>query len=397
LPEIVAKALSERSYFFLRLNTLERHATGVLTSPPIDHDAATRQTIMPATTMKALRKTRPEQGATLEAVPIPAIRPDEVLVRVRAASICGTDLHIYDWDAWSASRIKPPLTFGHEFCGAVEKVGSDVASVAPGDFVSAEMHVNCGHCRQCRVGQAHVCRNLKIIGIDLDGCFAEFVCIPARNIWKIDPAIPVHYAAILDPLGNAAHTVLSGEIAGRTVVVTGCGPIGLMAIAVAKACGCSTLFASEVNPHRLALAKRMGADEAWNPTAEDVVARVREATSGTGVDVLLEMSGHPHAIHQGFQMLRAGGRASLLGIPSQPVTFDLVADIIFKGATVLGIYGRKMFETWVQMTSLLKSGRMNLEPLFSERLSLDRFAHAFSVLKGGQAGKILLSPDGSAL
>jgi len=342
--------------------------------------------------MKALRKMQPAQGAQLESVPIPEIGPNDVLVRVRAASICGTDLHIYSWDPWSASRIKPPLTFGHEFCGTVELLGSEVTSVKEGDFVSAEMHVNCGHCHQCRLGQPHICQNLKIIGIDLDGCFAEFVKIPASNIWKIQPGIPEHYAAILDPLGNAVHTVLSGPIAAQTVAVIGCGPIGLMAISVAKACGCGTLFATEVNPRRLALAKQMGADEAWSPAEVDVVKKVREATGGTGVDVLLEMSGNPKAIQQGFHMLRAGGRASLLGIPSQPVTFDLVADIIFKSATVYGIYGRKMFETWVQMTSLLKAGRLNLEPVFDLRLTLDHFGEAFASLQTGHAGKVLLYP-----
>lgn len=350
---------------------------------------------MPTATMKALRKVRPERGAQLEAVPIPTIGPTEVLVRVRAASICGTDLHIYAWDPWSASRVKPPLTFGHEFCGTVERVGEEVASVAPGDFVSAEMHLNCGLCRQCRVGQLHLCQNLRIIGIDQDGCFAEFVRIPASNIWKIDPAIPEHYAAILDPLGNAVHTVLAGEIAGQTVAVTGCGPIGLMSIALAKACGCSTVFATEVNPHRRALALRMGADEALDPAATDVVARVRASTGGIGVDVLLEMSGHPTAIQQGLQMLRPGGRASLLGIPAQPVTLDLLNLIIFKGATVQGIFGRRMFQTWLQMTDLLKTGRLNLEPLFGERLALDRFTDAFSILQGGQAGKILFYPNGA--
>jgi threonine 3-dehydrogenase len=350
---------------------------------------------MPTGTMMALRKTRPGRGAELENVSVPAIGPTDVLVRVQAASICGTDLHIYAWDPWSASRIKPPLTFGHEFCGTVERVGEEVTAVIPGDFVSAEMHVSCGHCHQCRAGQSHVCRNLRIIGIDQDGCFAEFVRIPSRNIWKIDPAIPEHYAAILDPLGNAVHTVLSGEIAGQTAAVIGCGPIGLMAIAVAKACGCSTLFATEVNPHRRELARRMGAEVVMDPAAEDVVARVLAETGGTGVDVLLEMSGHPAAIQQGFRMLRAGGRASLLGIPTQPVTLDLVADVIFKGATVHGIFGRKMFETWLQMTALLKDGRLDLEPLFSERLALDRFADAFALLQGGQAGKILFYPNGS--
>jgi threonine 3-dehydrogenase len=351
---------------------------------------------MPTATMKALRKMRPQRGAQIQEVAIPSIAPGEVLVRVRAASICGTDLHIYDWDPWSATRIRPPLTFGHEFCGVVEKVGAEVAAVAEGDFVSAEMHVNCGHCRPCQAGQPHVCQNLKIIGIDVDGCFAEYVRIPGKNIWKIDPAIPEHYAAILDPLGNAVHATLAGEIAGQTVGVTGCGPIGLMAIAVARACGCSTLFATEINPHRRELAKRMGADEALDPAEGDVVARIRDATGGAGVDVLLEMSGNPAAIRQGFEMLRPGGRASLLGIPSQPVELDLLNEIIFKGVTVKGIYGRRMFETWVQMTALLKAGRLDLEPLFHERVSLEHFADAVSLLEAGQAGKVLVYPNGSS-
>lgn len=350
---------------------------------------------MTTATMQALRKVRPEPGAALERVSTPTIGPNDVLVRVRAASICGTDLHIYAWDPWSASRIHPPMTFGHEFCGLVERVGAEVSTIKPGELVSAEMHVNCGHCRQCLVGQPHVCQNLQIIGIDRDGCFAELVSIPAANIWKLDPAIPEQYGAILDPLGNAVHTVLSGPIATQTVVVTGCGPIGLMAIAVAKACGCSTIFATEVNADRRAMALRMGADFAWDPSKTDVVAQVREATGGAGADVLLEMSGHPAAIKQGFQMLRAGGRASLLGIPSQPVTLDLVNDIIFKGATVHGIFGRRMFETWVQMTEMLKSGKLNLDPLFGERLPLDRFAEGFKLLAGGLPGKVLFYPNGA--
>ncbi len=346
--------------------------------------------------MKALRKMRPDRGAQLESVPVPQFGPTDVLVRVRAASICGTDLHIYGWDRWSASRIKPPMTFGHEFCGNVEKVGDEVTTVKPGDFVSAEMHIACGHCRACRMGQPHVCQNVKIIGIDADGCFAEFVVIPATNIWKIDPAIPEYYAAILDPLGNAVHTVLAGEIAAQNVVVTGAGPIGLMSINVARACGAATIFATEINPHRRELAVKMGADVAIDPTKKDAVDQVIAATDGAGVDVLLEMSGNPTAIHQGFQMLRSGGRASLLGIPKDPVTFDLVNDVIFKGATVQGIYGRKMFETWVQMTELLKHHRLNLEPLFNERVPLKDFESAFSLLESGQAGKVLLYPNGNS-
>jgi threonine 3-dehydrogenase len=349
---------------------------------------------MAATTMKALRKMRAGRGLSMETAPVPAIGAADVLVRVKTASICGTDLHIYGWDRWSQGRIKPPLTLGHEFCGVVERVGEEVTAVKAGDFVSAEMHVNCGHCRQCRLGEAHICQNLRIIGIDQDGAFAEFVKIPASNIWKLDAAIPEHYGAILDPLGNAVHTVLAGPIAGQTVLVTGCGPIGLMSIAVTKACGSSTVFATETNENRRAMAKKMGADVVLNPAAEDAVGKILAETNGTGVDALLEMSGNPTAIQQGFKALRAGGRASLLGIPTENVPLDLVNDVIFKGATVQGIYGRRMYATWVQMTALLKAGRLNLEPLFGEREPLEKFENAFAKLQGGLAGKILLFPNG---
>ncbi|MFI5093892.1 MAG: L-threonine 3-dehydrogenase [Candidatus Acidiferrales bacterium] len=347
-----------------------------------------------AGTMKALRKMQAAKGLQMDTVAVPAIGPTDVLVCVKTASICGTDLHIYGWDRWSQGRIKPPLTLGHEFCGNVERVGDEVAAVKPGDFVSAEMHVNCGHCHQCRLGQAHICQNLRIIGIDQDGAFAEFVNIPASNIWKLDAAIPEHYGAILDPLGNAVHTVLAGPVAGQTVLVTGCGPIGLMSIAVVKACGSSTVFATETNEKRRAMAKKLGADMVLNPAVEDPAKRILSETNGTGVDVLLEMSGNPTAIQQGFKALRAGGRASLLGIPTENVPLDLVSDVIFKGATVQGIYGRRMYETWVQMTALLKAGRLNLEPLFGERKRLDKYEDAFALLQGGLAGKVLLYPNG---
>jgi threonine 3-dehydrogenase len=347
-----------------------------------------------AATMKALRKTRPAKGLQLDSVAVPLIGPTDVLVRVKTASICGTDLHIYGWDRWSQGRIKPPVTLGHEFCGTVERVGDEVRAVMPGDFVSAEMHVNCGHCHQCRLGQAHICQNLRIIGIDQDGAFAEFVKIPVSNIWKLDAEIPEHYGAILDPLGNAVHAVLAGPVAGQTVLVTGCGPIGLMSIAVAKACGSSIVFATETNEQRREMAKKMGADVVLNPSTENAVAKILTETGGTGVDALLEMSGNPTAIQQGFKALRAGGRASLLGIPTENVPLDLVNDVIFKGATVQGIYGRRMYETWVEMTALLKAGRLNLEPLFGEQAALDKFEGAFSLLQGGLAGKILLYQNG---
>jgi len=348
---------------------------------------------MPAT-MKALRKTQAAKGLSLETVPVPEVGHGDALVRVKAASICGTDLHIYGWDRWSQGRLKPPVTLGHEFCGVVERVGDDVTSVHAGEFVSAEMHLNCGHCHQCRLGEAHICPNVRVIGIDQDGAFAEFVRIPATNIWKLDPAIPERYAAILDPLGNAVHTVLAGAIAGQTALVTGCGPIGLMSIAVAKACGSSTVFATETNAHRREMAKQVGADVVINPAAENAVKKILDATGGTGVDVLLEMSGVSSAIQQGFKALRAGGRASLLGIPTENVPLDLVNDVIFKGATVQGIYGRRMYQTWVQMTALLKAGRLNLEPLFGEKVGLEKFEDAFAKLQTGMAGKILIYPNG---
>lgn len=326
--------------------------------------------------------------------PQPGLGPNDVLVAVQATSICGTDLHIYSWDPVMRRRIHPPMVFGHEFCGVVEKVGSEVEAIQPGQFVSAEMHVACGHCLQCRIGQQHICQNLKIIGIDLDGCFAQYVRIPASNVLPIDPAIPPDYAAVLDPLGNAVHTVLAGEVAGQTVAVVGCGPIGLMAIEVAKACGATAVFGIEIKPERIALARRVGADAVFNPKDVDVVAAVREATGGTGADVVLEMSGHPQAIRQAFAMLRGGGRISLLGLPAEPVKLDLVPDVIFKGATVQGIYGRRMYDTWYRMLSLLKAGRLNLEPIISARLPLDQFARAFELQKSGEASKILLYPNG---
>lgn len=344
--------------------------------------------------MKALVKPRPAPGAALERRPQPSVGPNDVLVRVQAASICGTDLHIYSWDPLMRKRIRPPMIFGHEFCGVVESVGSEVEAIKPGQFVSAEMHVACGHCLQCRIGQQHICQNLKIIGIDLDGCFAEFVRIPASNILPIDPAIPHDYAALLDPLGNAVHTVLAGEIAGQTVAVMGCGPIGLMSIQVAKACGASAVYGIEIRPTRRKLAQQVGADGVFDPKQTDAVAAVREATGGAGADVVLEMSGNPAAIEQAFQMLRGGGRISLLGLPKQPVKLDLVPDVIFKGATVQGIYGRRMYDTWYRMLALLKAGRLNLEPLISARLPLERFERAFEKLEQGRASKILLYPNG---
>src|SRR3954464_13127399 len=258
-------------------------------------------------TMLAVVKPEAKSGAEVRQVPIPKIGDTDVLVKVKVASVCGTDLHIYDWDPWAQHRIKPPLVPGHEFCGNVAAVGKDVTSVKEGDFVSAEMHVNCGKCYQCRTGDAHICQFVKIIGVDSDGAFAEYVTIPESNIWKLDPAIPQEYASLLDPLGNAVHTVLAGDIAAKTVAITGCGPIGLFSIAVAKACGATKVFAIEVNEHRRAIAKKMKADFVLDPTKDDIKQIVLNETEGTGVDVLLEMAGRQDAIKLGFSILRLGG------------------------------------------------------------------------------------------
>ena len=345
--------------------------------------------ILPAT-MQALMKTSAKPGLEMREVPTPEIGADDVLIAVETASVCGTDLHIYQWDLWAQHRIKPPYIPGHEFSGIVAAIGSRVTNVRPGDFVSAEMHVACGHCLQCRTGQAHVCQFVKILGVDGDGAFADYVRIPASNVWKLDPRIPREWGSLFDPFGNAVHTVLSGPIAAQTVLVTGCGPIGLFSIAVAKACGATRVFAIEPNAHRRDLAARMGADvllDSADPSSEFVV---KEATWGNGVDVLLEMSGHPEAIRQGFRLLRNGGRASLLGLPSRPFELDLADAIIFKGATVHGINGRRMYETWLQAEALLRDGHIDLSPVITHRLPLAEFDHAMRLLESGEASKILL-------
>jgi threonine 3-dehydrogenase len=348
-----------------------------------------------STTMLAVVKPEAAPGAEIREVKIPSFGRTDVLVKVKVASICGTDLHIYEWDRWAQGRIHPPLIPGHEFCGEVVAFGDEVTSVKEGDFVSAEMHVACGKCLQCRTGEAHICQNVKIIGVDSDGAFAEYVVIPESNIWKLDPAIPQDYASILDPLGNAVHTVLAGEIAAKTVAITGCGPIGLFSIAVARAVGATTIFAIEVNEHRRKLATKMKADYALDPSKEDVRAIVAEKTGGLGVDVVLEMAGHPDAIRIAFDIVRRGGRISLLGLTSKPIPLSFSEDIIFKGLTIQGINGRRMYQTWYQMTALLKSGRLDLHSVITDRIPMKDFSKAMARLKTGEASKILVYPNGT--
>jgi len=346
-------------------------------------------------TMLAVVKPDPAPGAEIRQVKLPVIGRTDVLVKVKVASICGTDLHIYEWDRWAQRRIHPPLIPGHEFCGEVVAHGDEVTSVKEGDFVSAEMHVACGKCVQCRTGEAHICQNVKIIGVDADGAFAEYVAIPESNIWKLDAAIPIEYASILDPLGNAVHSVLAGEIAARTVAITGCGPIGLFAIAVARAVGASQVFAIETNAHRREIAGKMKADVVLDPASQDVQAEILERTGGLGADVVLEMAGQPKAIRTAFDIVRRGGRISLLGLTSRPISLNFSEDIIFKGITVQGINGRRMYQTWYQMTALLKAGKLDLHPAITDRIAMKDFSSAMERLKTGEASKILVYPNGS--
>jgi threonine 3-dehydrogenase len=344
--------------------------------------------------MKALVKTQPAPGAEIRTVPDPTPGPEEVVLKVRRVAVCGTDLHIYGWDRWSQGRIHPPLVFGHEFVGEVVALGPRAEGVRLGDLVAVETHIADGTCHLCRRGLMHVCVNVKILGVDRDGAYAEFVAVPARNCWPIPAGMSLNVAAALEPLGNAVHTVLAGDISGCSALVTGCGPIGLFSIAVARACGAGPILASDVNPYRLDLAKKIGADVVIDASKEDVVARVEDATEGMGVDVVLEMSGHPTAVRQGLAAVRNAGRVSLLGLPSDSFELDLTSFVIFKGLTVQGINGRLMFQTWRQMNDLLTSGRLDIRPAITHVMAIDDYAQAMDELKRGNAGKIVLVPWG---
>lgn len=343
-------------------------------------------------TMKAIVKHHSGFGAQLQQVPVPQVEPHEVLVQVKATSICGTDVHIYSWDAWAESRIKAPMVFGHEFSGVVVEVGSSVQGVRVGDHVSAETHVVCHQCLQCRTGQYHICQNTQILGVDFQGCFAEYVKIPAENIWKNPVDMPFEQASIQEPMGNAVHTVLSGPVSGKSVAIVGCGPIGLLAVAVAKASGATSVIALDINPYRLDLAQKAGATLIINTKEEDPVARVMEYTGGTGVEVVCEMSGHPVAISQSLEMLTNGGRMSILSLPTKPVELDITNQIVFKGVTVQGITGRKMFETWRQTSGFLHSGQVDVTPIITHVLPLEQFEEGFELMMKGICGKVVLLP-----
>ncbi|UQZ82429.1 L-threonine 3-dehydrogenase [Paenibacillus konkukensis] len=344
-------------------------------------------------TMIGLVKEVRGPGAVLKEVPVPRCGRDEVLVKIKATSICGTDVHIYRWDAWAEKTVVTPNVFGHEFAGIVEAVGSDVVHVRPGDTVSGEGHIVCGVCKACRTGNAHVCPNTKSFGITAPGCFADYAIVKASNIIHNAKDMPFELACLQDPLGNAVQTVLAGDIAGKSVAVIGAGPIGLMAVAVAKACGAGAVIAADVNPYRLELARRIGADAVINNGQVPLAEAIREHTGGEGAEVLLEMSGHPDAIRQGFEAAAPAARVSLLGIPTREVSLDLSSHIIFKGLRIEGITGRRMYQTWYQVKGLLEQGRIDLTPLITHRFSLHDYKAAFELMASGQCGKIVFTHD----
>src|SRR5919112_1183821 len=342
--------------------------------------------------MRALVKESAGPGIVLREVPTPVCGPSEALIRVHHAGVCGTDLHIWEWDSWASKRLKPPVTVGHEFAGVIAQLGSEANAaglLAVGDPVTAEGHIVCGHCLQCRLGAAHLCRRTQIIGVDRNGAFADYIVMPASNVMKLD-GIPTEIGAIMDPMGNAVHTVLEAEVPGSTVLVLGCGPIGCFAIGVARAAGASLVIASDLNAKRLDLAQAMGAQVTLNPGSDDVVARVHELTSGDGVDLVCEMSGHPSGHAQAFAACRLGGRVNLLGTPSRTTEVDFARDVIFKGLTLYGVTGRKMYQTWHQMLRFLRAGQLDPRPVITHRFRLEQIAEAIQVIKDGQAGKVIL-------
>jgi len=341
--------------------------------------------------MTAVIKPGPGMGLEMTQRPVPEIGPNEVLVKVKAASICGTDVHIYKWDKWAESRIRPPVIVGHEVCGEVVARGVMVVEPKVGDFVSLESHVICNICSYCRTGRGHICQNTRLIGVDRDGGFAEYIAIDAQNAWVNPPDMPVEIAVLQENFGNAVHTAFTTDVTSKKVLITGCGPVGVMTIAVAKAAGARAIYATDVSDYRLNLARAMGADLAVH-AKEDVIESIRAATDGEGVDVLLEMSGAPSAIEQGFTLLKPGGEAALLGVAPGPFTFDWNHHIVFKAARVYGVSGRKLWETWYQSRGLVRSGAVDLSPVVTHRFSLREYDKAFEVMASGESGKVVLFP-----
>jgi len=341
--------------------------------------------------MHALVKARAAVGIDLQEIAKPVVGPNDVLIRVKRTAICGTDMHIYNWDAWAQKTIPVPMAVGHEYCGVVVEVGSEVSGFAPGDRVSGEGHITCGYCRNCRAGRRHLCRNTVGVGVNRPGSFAEFVVIPAFNAFKLPEAIDDEIASILDPLGNAVHTALAFDVVGEDVLITGAGPIGIMAAAIVRFIGARNVVITDVNDYRLELARKMGATLALNVKRDSLDDAMKQLGMQEGFDVGLEMSGNSAAIRDMLRTLHHGGSMAMLGIPSTEVAVDW-NDVVFKGLTIKGIYGRQMFETWYKMAALLQSG-LNIRPIITHRFPYTEYKRAFETMGAGQSGKVVMSWD----
>ncbi len=338
--------------------------------------------------MKALVKAKKEPGLWMEDVDVPRPGVHDVLIRVHKTSVCGTDVHIYDWDEWAQSTIPAPMVVGHEFTGEIVRIGADVEGLFVGERVSGEGHITCGHCRNCRGGRRNFCHNHRGVGVTRPGAFAEYIALPAENVFPVPTHISPDVAAVLDPLGNATHTTLFYDVVGEDVLITGAGPIGVMAAAIARHIGARFVVVTDVNPYRLDLASRMGADRVVNVSEEPLDPVMDELGMTEGFDVGLEMSGSSRAFNQMLDVMNHGGRIAVLGIPPGDVTLDL-NDVIFKGLNIQGIYGRRIFETWYKMAAMLQSG-LDIDPVVTHHFVVDDFEEAFAVMRSGECGKVIL-------
>jgi threonine 3-dehydrogenase len=338
--------------------------------------------------MKALVKAKPEPGIWMQEEPTPEVGPNDVRIRIRKTAICGTDVHIFDWDEWARETVPVPLTIGHEFAGEIVEVGSQVSGFEIGQRVSGEGHITCGYCRNCRAGKRHLCRNTVGVGTTRPGAFAEFLVIPAGNAFPLPDSISDDVASVLDPLGNAAHTALSFDLVGEDVLITGAGPIGCMASAISRHVGARYIVVTDVNDYRLELAMQMGATRTLNVTREHIRDAMSELGMQEGFDVGMEMSGAGQAFRDLLETMNHGGKVAILGIPPNDVSINW-NQVIFKGLVLKGVYGREMFETWYKMTAILQSG-LDLRPVLTHHFPVTEYQDAFDVMRSGRSGKVVL-------